>query len=145
MKPSEFFRKLAESIPHLEAQIVRDIVAVEAEAFHEKNFRDEAFTDQSMVKWAPRKKSDKNPARRALLVKSGTLKGHALKGRTKKDAVEFVFPLEYERVHNEGGRSGRGAGFQMPQRQFIGESEYLKKRIEAKAKAYMDAHFKKGL
>ena len=31
----------------------------------------------------------------------------------------------YGRVHNEGLRAGRGSGFIMPKRQFMGESEEL--------------------
>lgn len=142
MKPSEFFRALANEFPRLENQIVRDVVAVEAERFHAKNFRDEGFTDVALDKWAPRKKADKRKGRRALLVQTGTLKGHALKGRTRKGAVEFVFPLEYERVHNEGLRAGRGAGFDMPQRQFVGESEYLKQQIERKARKLIERFVK---
>lgn len=143
MTPAEFFKKIAADLPGIERRIAHDVVAVEAEQFHAKNFRDEGFTDTALTKWPARKKSDKNPARRALLVQTGTLKRHALKGRVVKGAVQFDFPLPYERVHNEGLRAGRGAGFQMPQRQFVGESEYLKKRIEAKAKALLDAHFNK--
>ena len=85
----------------------------------------------------------KNPSRRALLVKTGTLKGHALKGRTRKGAVEFVFPLEYERVHNEGLKAGRGAGFQMPKRQFVGESKVLTDRITKKVQKLLEEHLKK--
>ncbi len=38
--------------------------------------------------------------------------------------------LIYAAVHNSGGRAGRGSGFQMPKRQFIGDSPELKKHIE---------------
>ena len=141
MTPEEFFRKMAASLPKLERQITNDIIAVEAEQFHAKNFRDEGFTDTSLDKWPQRKKADKRAGRRALLVQTGTMKGHALKGRVQGNQVQFVFPLEYEKVHNEGGKAGRGAGFQMPKRQFVGESEYLRKRIEAKAQKYMDQFF----
>lgn len=141
-KASEFFRRLSNRFPQMERQLVRDVVAVEAEAFHAKNFRDEGFTDVAYTPWPARKKTDKRKGRRALLVQTGTLKGHALKGRSRAGGVEFVFPLEYERVHNEGLHAGRGAGFQMPQRQFVGESAYLKKRIEARAKMYIDQFLK---
>ena len=138
MSASEFFQKLKASLPRLESRILNDVIAVEAENFHAKNFRDEGFTDVALAKWPARKKADKNPARRALLVQTGTLKGHALKGRVQGNSVVFSFPLEYMRVHNEGGRAGRGTGFDMPRRQFVGESEYLKKRIEDKARRLMD-------
>jgi phage gpG-like protein len=35
----------------------------------------------------------------------------------------------YGRVHNEGLRAGRGTGFQMPKRQFIGDHPELRKAI----------------
>jgi phage gpG-like protein len=38
--------------------------------------------------------------------------------------------VPYARVHNEGLRAGRGRGFQMPRRQFIGESKELTKKVE---------------
>lgn len=127
----------------LEQQIVRDVIAVEAERIHAENFKAEAFIDTPPDKWPGRKKSDKNPSRRALLVKTGTLKGHALKGRTRSGAVEFVFPLEYERVHNEGLKAGRGEGFKMPKRQFVGESKVLTDRITKKVQKLFDEHLKK--
>lgn len=132
-KASEFFARLARNEKRLEQTIIRDVIAVEAELFHAKNFRDEGFTDTGFTPWPKRKKEDKRPGRRALLVKTGTLRGHALKGRVQGNGVAFVFPLEYEKVHNEGLRAGRGAGFDMPKRQFVGESDYLEKRIKAKA------------
>ena len=35
----------------------------------------------------------------------------------------------YAGVHNSGGRAGRGRGFQMPKRQFIGRSKKLDDKI----------------
>jgi phage gpG-like protein len=142
VKPSEFFRKVLNDLPLLERHIANQVVAVEAERIHAENFRQEQFTDTVPKKWPDRKKGDKNPVRRALLVQSGTLRRHALKGRVRDDSVEFVFPLEYERVHNEGLRAGRGKGFQMPQRQFVGESAVLKERILRKAGKLITNHLK---
>ncbi len=140
MKPHEFFQKLQNELPQLERRIAADIVAVEAQNFHAKNFRDESFTDVASVKWPARKPNAPRNRGRSLLVDSGTMRGHALSAQTVGDTVRFVFPLDYEQVHNEGGRAGRGGGFQMPKRQFVGESEYLNKKIEAKAKRFLDAH-----
>ncbi len=38
--------------------------------------------------------------------------------------------VPYAAVHNEGLRAGRGKGFQMPRRQFIGKSKELTAEIE---------------
>lgn len=146
MTPQEFFKKVQNSLPQLADQIARDIVAVEAENFHGMNFQQEGFTDATLQKWQPRKaakgkKADKDKGR-ALLVQDSTLKGHALKGRSHGNQVDFVFPLEYMKVHNEGLQAGRGKGFTMPKRQYVGESLLLEKMIEKKARKYMDNHFK---
>lgn len=141
-KASEYFRRMQNSLKGLEQIIVRDVIAVEAERIHAENFKAESFIDEPPEKWPARKKRDKNPARRALLVKTGTLKGHALKGRVRTGAVEFVFPLAYERVHNEGLMAGRGKGFKMPKRQFVGESKVLTRRINAKVQKLIDQHLK---
>jgi phage gpG-like protein len=144
-KASDYFRRLANSMPQLERKILNDVIAVEAERIHAENFRAEAFIDAAPQKWPARKKADKDPAKRALLVKTGTLKGHALKGRVQSDAVAFVFPLAYEKVHNEGGQAGRGAGFKMPKRQFVGESQVLTGRIKKKAEILITEHLKNNL
>lgn len=140
MSASDFFRKVKASLHGLENRIASDVVAVEAESFHAENFRKEGFTDVGFQKWQPRKKADKNSSHRALLVLSSTLKGHALKGRVQGNSVVFNFPLEYMKVHNEGLHAGRGAGFEMPKRQFVGESAYLEKKIEDKARRLMNQH-----
>lgn len=131
-----FFRKLQRDLPQLKRQIAQTVIAVEAENFHAENFRKEGFTDQAFKPWPPRKKSES--PRRALLVKTGALKGHALKGRVRGSGVDFVFPLDYMRVHNEGGKAGRGKGFTMPQRQYIGRSAELERRIKRKALALIN-------
>ena len=69
MNASDYFRKLANSIPDLERTILQDVIAVEAERIHAENFRAEAFIDTPPQKWPDRKKTDRyNKARRALLV-----------------------------------------------------------------------------
>lgn len=138
---ADFFRKLQRAIPRMEREITNTIVAVEAEMFHAKNFREEGFTDKAFQPWTKRKKAE--TPRRALLVKSGAMKGHAVRGRSTGKEVEFIFPLEYMQVHNEGGRAGRGSGFTMPQRQYVGESEYLQQRINDKAQRYINEQLKK--
>jgi phage gpG-like protein len=47
----------------------------------------------------------------------------------------------YAQVHNEGGRAGRGKGFIMVKREFMGPSEKLDQNIEAKLTREMDKFF----
>jgi phage gpG-like protein len=93
-------------------------------------------TDQSRGGWKPRKKSDpKKRGRRAVLVSRGTLRNDI---DTRKTTFEEIVigtsevTEDYAHVHNEGGRSGRGKGFDMPQREFLGKSRKLDAKIKRK-------------
>lgn len=126
---ADFFRRLQRSIPRLQAEILEQVILVEAENFHAENFRREGFTDQTFQPW-PRRKVEPDP-RRGLLVKTGALKGHALKGRKMPSSIDFVMPLPYARRHNEGLDG-------MPKRQYLGPSAELVRRINRKAKTVLD-------
>jgi phage virion morphogenesis protein len=90
------------------------------------SFRKQGFTDTSLEKWKARKKKDEG---RAILVKSGTLRGaNRVKSRSLERIV-FANAEKYAAVHNYGLRSGRGKGFQMPKRQFMGKSLRLEANI----------------
>lgn len=136
---AEFFEELMRGLPQLEREILKDIVLVEASRFHNRNFRDGGFTDQGFQPWEPRKKPD---PKRKLLVKKGNMRRSATKGEAIGNKAVFVLPEDYMRVHNEGGRAGRGEGFQMPKRQFIGESAELARRIQQKATWFLNKKFK---
>jgi phage gpG-like protein len=129
MNPPQFFRTLRRSIPQLKAEIARKVIAVEAARFHNDNFRRQGYADTGVKTWKPRKDQDTT---RSLLVKTGRLRRAATAGRTRGNVVDFVMPI-YGKVHNEGGRAGRGRGFRMPKRQFAGPSRVLKDRFKAKA------------
>jgi len=129
-KPSDFFRELKRQIPKIEKEVAAKIIKVEANNFHADNFRREGFTDRTFKAWKKRKKEPDPP--RSLLVKTSATKRIAtLLGRVSLGKVKWTFPAEYMKVHNEGTDK-------MPQRQFVGESEKLKKAIQAKAKRYLD-------
>lgn len=125
--------RLRRSIPQLEAELARKVVAVEAAKFHNENFRAQAWTETGQS-WQPRKDGDTS---RNLLVKTGRLRRTATTGRTRANVVDFIMPV-YGRVHNEGMRAGRGGGFRMPKRQFAGQSSKLNGRIKAKAKKIIE-------
>ncbi len=93
------------------------------------NFKRQGFMDRSLHRWKGRKKPDPG---RAILVKSGTLRRSIRRISTsaKRVKVGSVGKASvYAGVHNAGLRSGRGAGFQMPKRQFLGPSATTNKRI----------------
>lgn len=101
-----------------------------------------------MQPWPQRKKKDRTPARRAILLKSGNLRQAATaSGRVQGNQVIFTVPLVYANVHNSDDpadrQAGRGKGFTMPQRKFIGDTPALDKRIADKAQRLLDEELKK--
>ena len=121
------------------------IIQVEGTNHFNSSFINEGFTNRSLVKWKERKKPkglkgraleawEKKNAGRAILVShSADTKGGHLKDSISSeisgDSVIFSSDKPYAAVHNEGLLSGRGSGFTMPQRQFIGPSEVLENQI----------------
>lgn len=102
----------------------------------EKHFR-EGFekgggqTDDSRGGWKPRKKTEKGK-RRGILIKSGTLRRDIRQRAARFDLIAVGTSnttIDYADVHNSGLRSGRGSGFTMPKREFIGESRNLDTKI----------------
>ena len=49
---------------------------------------------------------------------------------------------KYAKVHNDGLRAGRGRGFIMPKRQFIGDSYNMFQKIDRKVRQRLDRIFK---
>lgn len=70
---------------------------------------------------------------RSILIQSGKLRravSTSLRLATF-DKIEFLIDggtIPYAKVHNDGERAGRGAGFQMPKRQFIGDTKKLREK-----------------
>ena len=143
MTPSEYFKKLQASLPKLERELANKIIKGEAANFVTENFEKEGFQNGGLQKWKPRKKpetvnegtrkSDGSKAGRALLKQTGKLKRQATHPKVVGNHVDFVFTMPYAEVHNEGLQAGRGAGFTMPKRQFIGQSKDLDARVQKKA------------
>lgn len=103
---------------NLRDKILRD-VRIELLDEFDRNFERQGFFSDNT--WKPRKRADKNRRQRAILIKSGRLR-NSIGARINYGRSEVVFTssLPYAKVHNEGGKAGRGKGFTMPQRQFIG-------------------------
>lgn len=139
-KPPDFFREIQRNLPQIEREIAATVVVVEAENHFAASFRNEGFTGRSIQPWPARKKADTG-GRRALLVKTGTLRRQATKGQVIGNRVSFTIGVPYGKVHNEGLRAGRGSGFQMPKRQFIGNSQTLDERIQRKTLAFLNHKF----
>ena len=100
------------------------------------NFREQGFNGS---KWQSRK-NNKDSGRNILIGKGR--KG-ATGGKLRRDVANsvttghknsnlsytLIVENEYARVHNEGLKSGRGSGFIMPKRQFVGMTSKLNAKI----------------
>lgn len=168
LKPHQFFKRLQQGLPKLEREIARDIVKVEAQNFHRENFREEGFKNQIRRKWKKRAYTE-DGEERALLVKSSNLKRHALNGKVRGSFVEFVFPQNYMKIHNEGGKIKitsdmrkffwrrfyetehefwknmaitKKKYIKIRKRKYVGESAHLAKRINAKVQTFLNRKLK---
>lgn len=124
-------------------QEVANMVAVTGVSYFKGSFRNKEFNGK---KWAEAKiDKGKKRKRGSLMVDSAALMNsvrtaEATPGQVKWAAGNDKVP--YAEVHNEGGRAGRGTGFDMPQRQFMGESDELEEKITKRVDSYFKSLFK---
>lgn len=114
---------------------MRTDIKKEALKHFQKAFSDEGFTDKSFWHWKPvkleyRKRQYRNEK---ILKNTGRLKRglKTFSNSTKEGfTVRFENNVKYVKVHNEGLRAGRGRGFKMPKRMFMGYSHVLNRKLE---------------
>lgn len=100
-----------------------------------QNFIDQGFRDGSIQKWREVKRRQP-PKRKGVAGTRPILEGDtgelfdSITHRPENRRSVIFSDLIYAGVHNEGLRAGRGKGFQMPKRQFMGPSTNLDKSIE---------------
>ena len=139
------------------------IVETEALNHFQNSFVYQGFTDKSLVKWPaqkiPRRKGKqitgktlekwkaKNEGRALLISHASDTKGthmaNSITSELSPGKVTIIVDKPYAQVHNDGLRAGRPPGFTMPQRQFIGPSEKLEQKIQAKFEKEIDKLIKK--
>jgi len=111
-------------------------VGVLAKAHFQQNFEKGGFVDSGLKKWKPAKRLTKGE--KGAANNYGTLlseRNHLFSSITYVPGnaqVKIINPVEYAAVHNEGLKAGRGKGFTMPKRQFIGKSHELEVNVEDK-------------
>jgi len=128
------------------------IVKVEAIKHFEESFDNQGFTDKNLVKWKARKKprspkAQREHSGRALMIShknqtKGTHLKDSFKGEVVGTKVIISTDKPYAEVHNEGGKAGRGKGFTMTARPFMGPSQALDNKIETKLDKEMNNAFK---
>jgi phage gpG-like protein len=140
------------------------IIGVEGLKHFDKSWDKEGFTDKSLSKWKPRewKKTThkkkggqrkdykrwkaKNKGRKLLMSHRSDTDGghlrHSISYRVVGTKTIFYTDKPYAKVHNEGGKAGRGIGFVMKKRQFMGHSHQWDQKIEKKLDREMNKIFK---
>ena len=126
------FNRLKKTMPIKVANVTKN--------YFVKSFTDQSFDGQAWQEVQRRISGTKankyaKPASktRSILVQSGKLRravSTSLRLATF-DKIQFLIDggsIPYASVHNDGGRAGRGAGFQMPKRRFIGDTKELRKK-----------------
>lgn len=122
-----------------------------AKNFFVENFRKQGFDDKTVQRWKPRKRTTYrnksgrivNDTTRAILVKTGDLRRSIIRVPNRSALnVKIQTDLIYAKVHNDGLRAGRGKGFIMPKRQFIGDSYNLNEKVKAVLVKRLDKVFK---
>lgn len=111
------------------------IIGKRAVSIFKQNFQLEGFQDGAVEKWQEVKRRA-NPrakgaakTRKILTGKTADL-GRSLKYETGAASVTIFSDVIYADVHNLGLRAGRGKGFKMPKRQFIGDSEQINQMVD---------------
>jgi phage gpG-like protein len=140
------------------------VIRQEALNHFEMSWSKQGFTDQNLQLWPSRKPPErqfnKDGTRSKSFIKwqnqntgRAILVGHrtkvsgihlkdSLKGNIDNKRIIISTDKPYAQVHNEGGKAGRGKGFIMPQRQFMGPSRILDINIKTKFDNIMNKLFK---
>ena len=124
---------IANKLPVHTEQRAQDIV--------DESFQQEQYKEKNTSKWKGRDKEEQpgkaRSERRGILVKSSTMIDSTKAERRGADVI-IGSDTPYSQVHNEGLRSGRGAGFQMPQRQFMPIPGESNSELDAAMDKFMD-------
>lgn len=101
------------------------LVGETAKNFFQDSFRNQGFTDSGLKKWKKRK-GNTDPGRGVLIGKgTGTLRNSIRVKTATMKKILITSDLKYSAVHNYGLKTGRGKGFTMTKRQFMGKSKKL--------------------
>ena len=137
MSPEQFQQetnRLQKEFKELFEKYAPTIAGKTAVSYFKKNFQNEAW---GRVKWQEvKRRTDPHvkgakATRKILTGETGDLaRSIEIKSISNGQVVIWTSPSAfskepYGRVHNEGLRAGRGKGFIMPKRQFMGPSEEL--------------------
>lgn len=96
----------------------------------ESSFRNQGFTNETLVSWKARKRTERSRyGNRGILTGTGRLRRSLKRNKIGQYAIRISSNVIYANVHNEGLTAGRGNGFTMPKRQFVGYSAKLNRSL----------------
>lgn len=132
---AEIQKSMSRTMPIKAGRIAKDLF--------QENFLKGGFVDGGIHEWQPSKRLGTKNDEGKVVGKAKGAKGeyktlmssrnnlfNSIEYRIDDSGVVIENRVPYAAVHNEGLHAGRGKGFTMPQRQFIGDSEELDKSIE---------------
>jgi phage gpG-like protein len=128
------FDRVLQNFEHMKREVPLKVANASVNYFT-NTWKKQGFGSDS---WQPRKKETKKTQGKAILVGTGKLR-KAVQGSLKLatfEKIQLVVDLPYAAVHNYGLHAGRGAGFEMPKRQFMGDNKELR---ELQIKTYKNA------
>jgi len=102
------------------------VLANEAQNFFAGSWKSQGFTDKSLNPWAPRAKETKKTKGKAIMVSTGKLRRAVQNSIREKSFSKIRLVIDggsipYAARHNNGDDV-------MPKRQFMGDSETLRKQ-----------------
>lgn len=149
-KVGSFKLKLTKRLFRQQKRTLPIILGKEAKNFFLQTFRKGGFTDISFKRWIPRRKrlakgrTSPTLKESANLTRSGKLK-RSIKVRPATFRKIRIFTnLVYAAIHNFGlkGVAFGKHSFTMPEREFIGNSKVLERKLERKALREINKVFK---
>ena len=135
MSPDEFLNNIRQSSDKIASAFERRIplmVGNAGKSHFKENFRRGGFVDKNLTKWKPAKRIGRAKGAKGqygTLLSARNYLYNSINYRALPYQVVIFTRVPYAIVHNEGLRAGRGKGFKMPKRQFIGDSAVLNKQI----------------
>lgn len=147
MTDQEFLQRIeqcAEEIAKSAGRVMPIKAGRIAKDHFQNNFLLSGFVNDGLHEWTPSKRlGEKDEKGNTVTKATNGVKGkyktlmsgrnhlyNSIEYRLDDSGVVIENRVPYAAVHNDGLKAGRGKGFTMPQRQFIGESEELTAQIE---------------
>ena len=136
MTPEEMAKRIAQQDAQIQKFVNRGFgvrAGAIAKRLFQRNFELSGYQDSTLKAWKPAKRLSQTGKRARNKYKTLlSSRNHLFQSFTTEVSpmkVVISNTAEYASVHNFGERAGRGKGFQMPKRQFMGVSQELQQEV----------------